>query len=531
MTEFRHQWLDRRDYLKAVGAAASLPILGAAATRATSSGDDATPASRSETLAQTDSTTSTVPRDDYDTVVNVKEVGGDPTGSEPINPVLEEHGRGDDTLLYFPPGRYLMDRQFRFSGFTNYGIYGEDATIVPAPYHKFEGPEYRLFKLGTDYAPGDGLLFQGLTIDQQADATGVRTVQAQVSTRLRVRDIHIVGEHDTGTFGPGLFDVLDPDGWGVVERFRAPDGGAFTNNTPGSIDTGPTGIIVSPAHDGKLWFRDCELGGFPDNGLYDSIGAGRVIVEGGVYRNSNSASIRIGGDDSAIIGARVIVDENRPEDQNQRGIRLDHGDNLLVKDVNVELVRPNGHAITLKGTGPVGGVDSVRIVDSTVQIDNQPSHGIVVYDGAGPTDIVNTQVTINSAGNAILVSEGTRSSSGRVFCQNVTITGTASGTGAGTPSGVTATTASSGASTSTSQVRTTGAPSNSAATTAPSRSPRSRRATTPSSTTPTAPGSSARSRTPTTATRRSNSTTATATSNSWTTRSSVVFSTRGPRTS
>jgi len=109
--------------------------------------------------------------DDYATVVDVTEAGADDTGSESITPVLEKL-RDDNTLLVFPEGEYFMDEQFRFTGFDNFGVVGENATLVPADFHEFNGPRYRLFRLGVSSRPGGRVRFEGFDVDQRAPTRG-----------------------------------------------------------------------------------------------------------------------------------------------------------------------------------------------------------------------------------------------------------------------------------------------------------------------------------------------------------------------
>ena len=356
--------------------------------------------------------------DEYDTVVDIVADGGaDDTGGESITPILREHC-GDDTLIKFPPGTYYMDEQFRFTGFRNFGLVGDDATIVPANYHDFDGPQYRLFRLGIYYSPGTDLRFEGFTVDMTAEDTGVRVIEAQVNDGLNVRNVDVVGQHDAGTFGPALFDVMDPDGSGHVYGFRAPDGGAYSVNCPGDIWRGPTGILMSDSHRGTITYEDCVLGAFPDNGLY-ALTNGQVIVDGGTYENSQASSIRLGGTDCVVRGATVRVDEARSSDTNQRGIRLDSGSNLRVEGTSIELVEPNGHAISV-----MNDVSSARIENTSISIGNTVTHGIVISPEAGPTDIVDTAIEINGGGNAIQI-QG--SNAGKVVCEHVDITGNASG--------------------------------------------------------------------------------------------------------
>lgn len=361
-------------------------------------------------------------KDQYSTVVDVVDAGADDTGTESITPVLDKHA-GDDTLFVFPPGRYRMNEEFRHTGFDHFGMVGNDATIVPGNYWDFEGPNRRLFRLGVYHTPGQDLLVEGFTIDQTAPDTGIRTIEAQISDGLTVRDITIKGKHDSGTWGPGLFDVMDPDGTGIVEDFRAPGGGEWVSNTPndGNLWRGPSGIMVSRYHEGTVELADCQLGGFPDNGVYAGNSNGTVIIRRGVYRNSHASNLRIGGDNSRIVGATVIVDDNPENFTNQRGIRLDQGSWLQVLDTAVVLDKPTGNGITV-----LDPVESAKIHNSSVtQRTDRTNQAIVVEKEAGPTYIQKSNVEMHGSGNAIEIKGG--NDPGEVGCSDITVTGTAPG--------------------------------------------------------------------------------------------------------
>ncbi|MFC7216270.1 right-handed parallel beta-helix repeat-containing protein [Saliphagus sp. GCM10025334] len=359
---------------------------------------------------------------EYRHVVNVVEAGADNTGNKSITPVLRNI-RNDNTLFYFPPGRYAMDSQLRFTGFDNVAFIGNDATLVPANHYNFEGPKYRLFRLGVGYRPGRRLRFEGFDVDQTAPDTGIRVIEAHVSDRLEVRDINIEGQHDSGTWGPGLFNVTSSSGYGIVERFRAADGGEWIDNTPtaGERWRGPTGILANQ-NAGTLEFKHCTLGAFPDNGLYAAGGTGKIIVSGGTYRNSNGANIRVGGNGSEINWPTVTVDDTRPEDVTQRGIRIENGQNLRIKGaaVNITSPMPTSHAIST-----MGSCESARI--ERIHIDmqgNDVNHGIVVSPNAGEITIVETKINHETAGGYPLWIRNTNATD-RVLAEYLTITGEA----------------------------------------------------------------------------------------------------------
>lgn len=350
---------------------------------------------------------------------NVVEQGADPTGQESINPVLDDIPCDDGTTLYFPEGEYLMGDVFRHVGFQGFELRGDDATIVPAS--EYDGRW--LFKLGTFDQPGEDLYVEGFDFDFTADDTGLRVLQAQVSDDLLVQDLEVVGEHDSGNYGPFLFDITDPSGIGAIENVRLPDGGEFSENTPGDINVGPTGIIVSPYHDGKLWVRNCVVGPWPDNGLYCSTDGGRVVVKGGLFKNSNISNIRLSGDYSSVHDATVVVDNQRENDDNQRGIRLDSGKYNWVENTEVRLEQPNGWGITVKND-----VEKARIQNSRVVVDGDvPTRAVAIAPGTGPVDILTTDIEFNAPGQALFIEGPSSADADPVFVQRSSVTGTGDG--------------------------------------------------------------------------------------------------------
>jgi hypothetical protein len=414
-SESRHSGLSRRAYL------GGLLALGAVGVYETS---------RSATANVAGVSVPTAYLDRFPNVVDVVEAGADPTGGQTIHEVLYDVV-ADDTLVVFPEGRYRMDHQFRHTGFENVGFFGPDATIFHGRIDalsgssvsagEFTGPA-RFFRLGVIYNPGRDLLFEGFTFDFNAPQTGLRAIEAYVAGGLEVRDVTIAGRHDTGTLGPALFSITQADGAGVVERFRAPGGAAFSKDTIGDLWTGPTGMLIDSHHAGTLRVVDSELGSFPDNGLYISGAHGTVHVEGGYYANSNVASIRLKGLGSSIRGATIVVDQ-AIEGTNQRGIRVDDGSNLLVDGATVRISDPNGAAIRV-----LDDVQTARIQNCSIVLDSAtPERGIRVSKDAGRVEIVDTSVETRGGSNAIHVEGHNGPEDAMVLLRNVTITGDAAG--------------------------------------------------------------------------------------------------------
>ena len=362
--------------------------------------------------------TASASHDDYDEVVNIVEEGADDSGEESINPVLDDLEE-DSILIEFPDGEYKVDRQFRHTGFDEFGLVAPDgdATIVPVPADDWEGNARRILKLGTYETPGDRLHVEGLTFDFTAPDTGLRALQAQVDDPL-VRDVAVEGTHDTGNWGPGPFlvDVTDPDGTGRVERVDLTGGGVMEESSD-SVSLGPIGFNVSPYHEGTLEVVDTRLFGFPSNGFYSSSEDGRIVISGGLYKNNNVANVRISGASSEIRRANVVVTDSPEGWDAQNGIRLDGGEHRIDGAV-VWSPRPTGNGIRV-----TGDADSARIDDSVVAYG--PGHGdaVVVAAGSGPVTFADSDIWKHGPGQALQI----QSSGAPVSVSNVWIRGKAPG--------------------------------------------------------------------------------------------------------
>ncbi|WP_259517196.1 hypothetical protein [Halanaeroarchaeum sp. HSR-CO] len=136
-------------------------------------------------------------------------------------------------------------------------------------------------------------------------------------------------------------DALSKDGTFEFDQFKA-------RNT----DDNPTltGVYVGDSHAGELVFKDCELEGFSDNGLYASSPGlrsgknGIVRVEGGKYRNNNISNIRLGSTGSTARNVDVVAtDPPDAESVNVRGIRFRHRQDQLVENSRIHIGPDSGN--------------------------------------------------------------------------------------------------------------------------------------------------------------------------------------------
>ncbi|WP_336360121.1 hypothetical protein [Haladaptatus sp. ZSTT2] len=248
----------------------------------------------------------------------VSDAGADSSGHTSILPLLEEYA-SDDTVLYFPNGRYLMDDLWAFPAFSNFGIVGEAATIVPP-----EGYNRYLFNIGSiEEESGTDFLFENMQFDFRAKDTAPRPLQVAVTDGLIVRDVVVMGMS-----GTVRFDVTNETGSGVIERLQVPDGGK---------EPYPTGLLISPDNRGELTITDCHIAGFPGNGLYASGSVGPINVIGGFYLNNGIANVRVSSP-AVVRGVHVRCDRSPEGFQNMRGIRLRNGDSVLIEDCTIEMI-------------------------------------------------------------------------------------------------------------------------------------------------------------------------------------------------
>jgi len=374
--------LSRRELLGRLGAGASVAALAGCP------GGDGT-----ETPTRTrpeDTPTGTVsgeqsspdPREEE--IIDLQEAGASPDGDESILPVLESVPT-EDVVLQFPPGEYFMDDIWRVESFENLTIEGPRATIRPTT--DLHGPLFGMWsKDGST-----GLTITGLTFDVRGTDRGPRPIYGVVDDGLLVEDVDVLGR--MGLDQDGMrFDVAHPEGSGVVRGLSMPHGA--------TTDHRVTGVYVGKSHRGHLTFESCHVAGFPDNGLYASQGRGRVDVVGGSYVNNGISNVRVSGP-STVRNVTVRCDRSDRNLPNMRGIRLREGQNVLVRNCEIEMTAVTGSdgAITC---APWLEEATIRDISITIATDSvaalwakRPADGYAP-DRDHPLRLENIQVTGNA---------------------------------------------------------------------------------------------------------------------------------------
>ena len=259
--------------------------------------------------------------------MNVVEAGADPSGNEPVDDVVRE-AIDDDTLLYFPQGRYLIGEVLRFKGLSNVGFVGNRATLVPPK----TGLAYWI--VGLD---ADGFRFERFTLDHTAPGVGPQFQLHLTGGQGYIRDVTVRGFHDSKYIGFVTY-VESPDATLVYDRVRLPDG---SSDVPA--------VYVGKPSVGRLVFRNCYIEHW-SQGIYASPHSGPVSVVGGEFANNNRAGIRLGGGrhGALVRDAYVRVDDPVPEKwvdrQNIRGIWLREGQGSRVENCRIEFTNLKGVA-------------------------------------------------------------------------------------------------------------------------------------------------------------------------------------------
>ncbi|USZ68086.1 right-handed parallel beta-helix repeat-containing protein [Halorussus salilacus] len=372
--------LGRRSYLRGLGATAVAASLAGCGdylpdretdetTRETpeetpETTTDGAPESRTtdETTGETTEETVHEEADRFETVVNVADAGADASGEQPINGVLDEH-LADDTMLYFPEGRYRLD-QWEVTGYTNLGLVGDGAVLVP--------PEERYWLL---FGELRDLLVEGFTFDGSADGVAPTNHLAVTGGESVVRDVTWRGHRSKPRTGFAVAAESE-DADLLFENVSLPDG-----------STGGHAVFAFPRSVGRLTFRDCRVEHWAE-GLYVSYHSGPLRVIGGYYANNGIQQVRVGGGHAGALvrGVTVRVDDPRqPQHKpNMRGIWMEEGGSVRVENCDIAVTDLSGTYSS--GAIVVGKEFGAATIENTRIRTDADAYGILVRDPVEEVD-------------------------------------------------------------------------------------------------------------------------------------------------
>jgi hypothetical protein len=277
----------------------------------------------------------------YGSTVDIVEAGADNTGNAPIDDVLDSVVE-DDTLVQFPPGTYLLEREHDFTRSNHVGLVstgGKSETTLKVE-SGFNGATLFDFGSSGSYA-STNVEIRGFTYDQTASGAGTMFFWAYMNRGLLIEDVDIVGQVEgPREAGKGEIlirvDVMDSDGDATIRRVRANDGAIYDD---GGDPAGP-GFYVGGLHAGHVLFEDCEAANWLDNGLYTSDaseGGGDVTIRGGVFKNNDVGNVRVGGINSLVEDVTIVQNDTShmaPDMLNPRGLFCRNG-NATIRNVDI----------------------------------------------------------------------------------------------------------------------------------------------------------------------------------------------------
>lgn len=195
---------------------------------------------------------------------------------------------------------------------------------------------------------GSGDTLENVLIDVTADGAGA-SIRAQ-GEGWAIRNVGVKGPNNTGA-KKLLIPGVSEGGSAIVENFYIGDG---TSIMDGSRQGGVW--VNATQHRGELIFRNVNVSGWADNGLYGSgpalqlgADAGSVKIESSYAEDNNIAGFRLGGDDSYVRDSTVVSDDPVSAASfgtNSRGIwAKDRGD-VLIENCDIVMSGPDAtHAV------------------------------------------------------------------------------------------------------------------------------------------------------------------------------------------
>lgn len=255
-------------------------------------------------------------------------------GSEDVSAYIENN-LADNLLLIFPPGTYAFDGGVTIDNVENFGVWAPQGGVTFTEGSIAASNEF--FHIGTSGNNAENIFIGGMDCDVQ-DAKFAEIFGQDVL----IEDVEFTNERNASSSQTHHISMRaqNDDGRITLREVRMPQGGALPDGV--TVDDASGGIYVFKDHAGTIKIEDCEVGPFPDNGVYasppgESDGSGgRTLIYGGEFRNSNVSNLRIGGDGSVIRDAKIIIDNVNNNFSSIRGLYLRNGRGNVVDNVKIE---------------------------------------------------------------------------------------------------------------------------------------------------------------------------------------------------
>lgn len=293
----------------------------------------------------------------------VSDLGVDNTGKTAIDSDIKPYLK-NGTRLEFPDGRYRIDQLILYKLENFHFVATGDATLVPGDY-----PTDGSVWIGG--AAVRNLRFANFDIDSRNAGP---KIAFGAKDGLLVKNITKYGAHTTKRHA-FIFSITRKDGYGRVEGLRATDGDVYGDSV------GAVGVYTGGK--GSILFKDCEISGWGDNGLYGSNASGPVMVDGGTYSDNNISQVRVSSPGSYVRDVTIKADKARSDCINMRGAWVCSGTGPVeIDNCDISMLRGEG------GGGIVAAYDGGSLNISNTRVHVEPNYTTVGSKGSRTSNAI-----------------------------------------------------------------------------------------------------------------------------------------------
>jgi hypothetical protein len=334
---------------------------------------------------------------DDDGMIDVQELGADPSGSEPLDDLLQNVA-ADDTHLFFPEGRYRLGE---LSGeFENLVLEGTEATIVPDD----RSTLWRLLDVRGSRNVVDGFVFDYRDAEVPPEIS-IRGADGWAFRNCLFRGVQNTNLRQRGGFAL-LPAVTSEHGTGTIENVYMQDGSA----PPSGGDT-RGGIWFGPNNKGTLHIDGVWMEAWAENTIYGHNTPGEVIIENSFFRNTNVAGTRIGGNttlrNNTYVKTGPVPKQTHPNRNGEfmRGVWITGGRREFGSSGSVVIENCDFHFTNGDSTGP--SIVQPAAIDGDLTIRNchirQDTDRAIWIDAPTNVSFVNVHITGETEEYAIFV--------------------------------------------------------------------------------------------------------------------------------
>jgi hypothetical protein len=383
--------LGRRDYLRLGAAAVGIVGAGAGSTLASAAGS----AERNGIQ--------------FGNVVNAVDDLGVSEGDR-VDGVLEDVAAKGDTLVQFPPGVYLVGSDVVVDA-DNFGVESTTQNRADVVFRAVKGRDPTMFQAGSD---PEGFYVGYVSLDRRDEwESSMSLLRGNFAGKMYVKNVEMTGWAPESRDSIAKFNVR-AGGEALIDGVKQK--GPITY---GSYPDGQTiAFFNGSGTDGSVTYRNLELHGSSESGIYAGKAYGPVRVEDSYFKNCAHSAVRVTGENSWIKNTTIVmdIDDIHPKSR----VTRDDGD---VPKLNRGIWAQSAR---FERTGPL-------IEDCEIVVENTGNGiaGILNSGDTGGVRVRNTRMEVNDDDVFPVLVQGERSDrAGRPYeaeFDGLSMTGTCNG--------------------------------------------------------------------------------------------------------